>query len=204
MKKDTKNGNLGWIREEVERRLIVMRYSEVTIKQNMRVFDWIRDFQEGYGEKNYTKEVGQRFIAEYQLQANHAPTMFKSACKVVRRMNEILEGKSFSPRFCEAKRHCPSHFPSCFNQYIESLEKRGFSKSTITTRRRYTVQLLDRLRDTVSSLENLSAADLYGIFTQFEQGVICKRVFKFSHRHIPLNQWWQPSGHNRIILFHVI
>ena len=168
MKESAKNGNLIWIRGELERRLIVMRYSEVSVKQHMRIIDWINDFQEGYGEKNYTKEVGQRFLAEYQLQANHALTMFKSACKVVRRIDEILEGKMFAPHFCEAKRNCPEHFSMWFNKYIKSLEKRGFSKSTITTRTRYAGQLLDRLKDTVTALENLSAADLYSIFPQYE------------------------------------
>ena len=168
MKNRKKNGNLSWIREELERRLIVMRYSETSIKQHMRVCDWIEDFQKGYGEKNYTKEVGQRFIVEYQLQANHAPTMFMCACKVVRRMGEILDGKLFTPCFAEAKQNCPPHFLNYLNQYIENLKKRGFSKSTITTRRRYAGQLLYRLRNTVSSIENLAAADLYSIFTQYE------------------------------------
>ena len=168
MKENTKNGNLSWIREGLERRLIIMRYSEVSIRQHMRIFDWVKDFQEGYGEKNYTKEIGQRFIVEYQLQINHPPTMFKSSCKVIRRMDEILEGKLFVPRFCEAKQNCPPHFSNWFNKYIENLEKRGYSKSTITTRRRYAGQLLSRLKDTVSSLENLSAANLYSIFAQYE------------------------------------
>ena len=172
MKKNTKNGNLGWIREELERRLIVMRYSEVAVKHHLRIFDWIKNFQEGYGDKDYTKEVGQRFISEYQLQVNHSPAMFKSACKVVRRIDEILEDKLFSPRFCEPKQNIPLHFSSYFNRYVESLEKRKFSKSTITTRRRYAGQLLNRLRNTVSLLENLSAADLYGIFTQYEWSLV--------------------------------
>jgi len=168
MKESIKSGNLIWIREELERRLIIMRYGKVSVRQHIRVFDWIKDFHEGYGEKNYTKEVGQRFILEYQLQANHAPTMFKSACKIVRRIEEILEGKLFVPRLYEAKRNCPPYFSKWFNEYIESLVKRGFSKSTITTRSRYAGQLLDRLRNTVSSLENLTAADLYSIFPQYE------------------------------------
>ena len=168
MKKVTESGNLTWIREEIERRLIVMRYSESSVRHHMRIFDWIKNFQEGYGEKNYTKETGQRFITEYQLQANHTPAMFNYACKVVRRMDEILEGKQFTPGFCKPKQNCPLRFSSCFNKYIESLEKRGFSKSTITTRSRYAGRLLERLGGTVSSLENLSAADLYGIFTQYQ------------------------------------
>jgi len=168
MKESTKSGNLSWIREELERRLIIMRYNEMSIKQHMRIIDWIKDFQEGYGEENYTKEVGQRFVIEYQLQANHAPTMFKSACKVVRRIDEILEGKMYAPHFCDAKRNCPEHFSKWFNKYIESLKKNGFSESTITTRSRYAGQLLGRLRDTVTALENLSATDLYNIFPQYE------------------------------------
>ena len=152
MKENTKNGNLIWIRGELERRLIIMRYSEVSIRQHLRIIDWINDFQEGYGEKKYTSEVGQRFVAEYQLQANHAPTMFKSACKVVRRIDEIIEGKMFAPQFRGAKRNCPEHFSKWFEKYIESLKRRGFSKSTITTRTRYAGQLLDRLKDTVTAL----------------------------------------------------
>jgi len=168
MKKNTESGNLKWIRGEFERRLAVLRYSEVAIKQHMRIFGWIVDFQEGYGEENYTKETGLRFIAEYRLQANHVPAMFKYSCKVVRRMDEILEGKQFSPRFCEAKQDCPPHFSGCFGKYIESLEKRGLCKSTIAMHRRNALKLLCRLGDGIRSMENFSAAYLYGVFARYE------------------------------------
>jgi integrase len=168
MKNNTESGNLGWIREELERRLIVMRYSKAAVGQYMLVFGWIKDFQEGYGEENYSKEAGQRFISEYQLHLNHTPARFKCARTVVRRMDEILENKLFAPRFCEAKQNCPLCFSKWFDKYIESLEKHGYRKSTVAIRMRNAARLLNRLRGAVSSLEDLTAADLYGIFTQYE------------------------------------
>jgi len=168
MKKIEKTGNLNWIREESERRLIIMRYSEVSRKHYMRVFNWIKNFQEGYGEKDYTKEIGQRFLVEYQLQPNHVSTMYRNTCKIVKRINEILDGKQFTPRFYESKVTCPPCFLNWLNMYIKSLEKRGLSKPTITARRGYVTHLLHRFRGTVSLLENLSAQNLYSIFTQYD------------------------------------
>ena len=168
MEKNTENGNLNWIQEEFGRRLTVMRYSKVSVKQHMRILGWIADFQGGYGEENYTKEVGQRFIAEYRLQTNHVPALYKYACKVVRRMDEIIEGKLFTPRFCETRQDCPLRFSSYFDKYIESLEKRGLRKSTIAMHRRNAGKLLYRVGETVSLLENLSADSLYRIFAQHE------------------------------------
>ena len=83
-------------------------------------------------------------------------------------MNEVLENKQFVPRFCEAKQYCPPRFINWFDNYCTFLTERGFSKSTITTRTRYAGQLLGRLPVTVSSLEELSAADLYSMFIQHE------------------------------------
>jgi site-specific recombinase XerD len=169
MKQNTKHGNFNWIKEEFEHRLIVMRYSEETIRQQMRVFGWIVEFHEGYGEKNYSKAMGRRFIAEYQLQVDHVPKLFVCAQRVVRHIDEILENKQFMPRFNEPKPSgCPPHFIDWFEKYLEHLAKRGFSKSTITTRERYVGQLLGRLPATVLSLQKLTAADLYSTFAQAE------------------------------------
>ena len=168
MKQGTKIGNLNQIREELNRRLIVMRYSEITIRHYMRVLGWIEDFLEGYGEKEYTKEMGQRFISEYRLQSNHAPTLFQCARTVVRRIDEILEDKLFTPCFRESAVHCPPRFVGCRDKYLQHLAKRGFRETTITSRKLYAGRLLARLPDTVLILEELTAADLYQAFTQHE------------------------------------
>ena len=180
MKQATKNRNLNQIKEELNRRLMVMRYSEVTIRHYMRVFRWIEDFLAGYCEKEYTKEMGQRFIGEYRLQAKHAPTLFQCARTVVRRIDEILEDKLFTPCFREPQIHCPARFTEWRDKYLEHLTKRGFRETTINSRKLYAGRLLARLPDTVLTLEKLTAADLYQVFTQYEwvsTGFVTARSF---------------------------
>jgi site-specific recombinase XerD len=172
------DGNISRIKEELERRLVVMRYSKVTAKTYLRIFSWVEDFLGGYGEVSYSKEAGQRFIAEYSLQSNHSPAQFKNALTVIRRLDEILENKLFAPCFRKAELKCPPRFTDQFNKYIEHLVKRGLRGSTITTRKRYAGQLLGRFPDKIPSLDVLSAADLYSVFTQYEWPVVAYSTAK--------------------------
>jgi hypothetical protein len=112
MKQNTRDGNINQIREEMERRLVVMRYSKTAVRHYLQIIGWIEDFLSGYGEKDYSKEMGQRFIAEYRLQANHVTSLFKCARTVVRRMDEILEDKLFKPCYREREIECPPIFPN--------------------------------------------------------------------------------------------
>jgi len=168
MKQNIEVGNLSRIRVELERRLIVMRYSGVAVSTYMRILGWVEDFLKGYGETSYSKEAGQRFLAEYLLQSNHAPTQFRTARTVVRRMNEIVEHKLFAPCFLKPKMECPSRFTDWFDKYFAYLTERGLKESTIDCMKRYLRQFLGRLADTVVSLEELNAADLYNVFTNYE------------------------------------
>lgn len=168
MKKDKNIGNLDRIREELERRLIVMRYSKVSIGHSMRIYGWVEEYLKGYSQRDYTKEWGQKFLAEYILQENHAPSMFRSARTLIRRLDEIQENKLFSPCFREAKWECPARFTEWWEKYLQSLLKQGLRKTTIRGRRMYSGKLLSRLPETVLRLKDLAAADLYRVFTQYE------------------------------------
>lgn len=168
MKQNKGVGNLSRIRSELERRLIVMRYSKVSIGAHMRIFGWVEEFLEGYAEKDYSKEAGQRFLAEYSLQSHHAPSQFKTSRTVVRRMDEILENKLFVPCFRKPSPECLPRFADWYNQYIKQLTKRGFRESTAANHKRNVVKLLKRLPNTVESLEKLTAPNLYHVFTQYE------------------------------------
>jgi len=103
MKQRNKTSNISQIKEELKRRLIAMRYSKESIYTYLKVFEWVDEFLTGYGENDYTKEAGQRFLAEYILQAHHNPNYFPNARVLIHRMDEILDGKIFAPRFCEPK-----------------------------------------------------------------------------------------------------
>ena len=67
MKEKNLSGNLSRLRSELERRLIVMRYSKGSANAYMRIFGWVEDYIKEYGETNYTKELGQ--LVEYPLQS---------------------------------------------------------------------------------------------------------------------------------------
>jgi len=166
MKQNIKSGNLNRIKEELERRLIVMRYSKESATAYKRIFGWVTEFLDGYGETSYSKEMGKRFLAEYSLQANHSPSQFKNAYTVIRRLDEILDDKPFTPCFHKTKLEAPTRFTDWLEKYIESLVKLGFRKSTISSHKRYAGQLLVELPDTIMSLTELTAADLYDVFTQ--------------------------------------
>ncbi len=187
MKQKKKCGNLGEIKKELERRLIVLRYSDPAARQYMRIFGWVQDYLAGYGEADYSKEAGRRFLAEYRLQRQHAPTVFKNAKTLVRRLDEILEGKQFAPRFCEPKEECPSRFLGWRDRYFEYLRNRGLVKSSISNHERHVRRFLGRLPESVRSLEDLSAADIYGVFAKYEPrtGAIpvtrCFLVFLFEN-----------------------
>jgi len=93
MKQKNENSNLREIRDEMERRLIVMRYSKVSTGKYMRIFDWLKSYLAGYKETNYSKELGQRFLVEYSLQANHSSVMYRIAKTIIRRIDEIVENE---------------------------------------------------------------------------------------------------------------
>ena len=168
MKQKNVGSNLDMLKKELERRLIVMRYSKTATKVHMCIFGWVEDYLNGYGETDYSKELGQRFLTEYQLQSIHSPSQFKNARTVIRRLNEIQENKLFTPRFRKSKSECPSRFTSLLDKYLESLVKRGYRITTINSQKMYTVRFLARLPETVLSPEELTAADLYDVFTKDE------------------------------------
>jgi len=168
MKQQSTSTNLGWIRDELKRRLIVMRYSKSASKAYMRIFGWVEEYLEGYGEADYTKAWGQRFIAEYSLQANHSPTQFKQARTLVRRLDEILEGKLFTPCFRKSAVECPSRFTGIRDKYLEQLRKNGYRETTINSRKLYAGLFFSRLPDTIENVNNLTNADLYSVFTKHE------------------------------------
>jgi site-specific recombinase XerD len=168
MKEKKLSGNLNGLRSELERRLIVLRYSKVATQKYLMIFGWVKDYLAGYGETAYTKEMGQRFLIESTLQSVHSPSQFKSARVTIRRLDEILENKPFTPCFRETKHECPPRFTASCDKYLESLAKRGCKEHTIVTRKRYAVRFLSRLPETVLTPETLSAADLYNAFTKHE------------------------------------
>jgi site-specific recombinase XerD len=168
MKQQKENSNLKKIRDEMERRLIIMRYSKELANSYKRIFGWVEDFLEKYGETNYFKEMGQKFLQEYPLQSKHSQPQFKNARTVIRRIDEILENKMFTPCFRETKMECPLRFAGPHEKYLEYLVKRGYSKSTIASRKMYSGRLFGRLPETVLSLENLTASVIYGVFTKNE------------------------------------
>ena len=168
MNQQATQSNLGWIRDELERRLIVMRYSKTAAKVYKRILRWVEEYLKGYGEADYSKEWGQRFIAEYPLQSNHSPSQFKNARTLVRRLDEILEDKLFTPCFHKSAVECPSRFAGLRDKYLEQLRKNGYRESTINSRKQYTGLFFSRLPDTIENVSNLTAADLYSVFTKYE------------------------------------
>ena len=162
------SGNLSRLRSELERRLITMRYSKVTTQKYMQIFGWVENYLAGYGEVNYTKELGQRFLVEYTLQSIHHPSQFRNARTTIRRIDEILENRIFTSCFRETKSECPSCFTGVRDKYLESLVKRGYKRNTLITRKRYAERLLSRVPETILSLEELSAINLYDAFTKYE------------------------------------
>ena len=174
------NSNLSSIKKELERRLIVMRYSKITISHYMKIFGWVEDYLNGYGETNYTKEWGQRFLIEYPLQSVHSQSQFRNAQLSIRRINDILENKVFTPYSSESKSECPAHFIEIRDKYLDNLIKRGYKNNTIISRKRYVQRFLCSFPRTIQSLEELSAVILYEAFTKYEwvlDGLITARSF---------------------------
>ena len=143
--KEKPSSNLSRLKSELERRLIIMRYSKVSTKKYMKVFGWLEDYLNGYGETNYTKELGQRYLIEYPLQAIHAPSKFKEAQVTIRRLDEILENSLFAPRFSTAHSVCPQRFTSLLDRFIENMVKRGYSKKTVVNSKTNGGRLLSQI-----------------------------------------------------------
>ncbi|MCL1874666.1 MAG: tyrosine-type recombinase/integrase [Synergistaceae bacterium] len=161
--------NIDHIRKEFERRLLVLRYSPHTIRNYLTYFGWLQGFLEDYGEKDYSKEFGQRFLAEFTLQAHHSTSCFSHAKIVIHRLNEIIDGKSFAPRFCEPKPECPPQFSVHYELYCEHLKQLGSAHSTIGNHKRHVGRMLSWLVGVVPSLSSLTSADIYGILTNHAQ-----------------------------------
>jgi len=166
--KENPSSNLSGLGNELERRLNILRYSKVSTKKYMRVFGWLKDYLYGYGESNYTKELGERFLTEYPLQAIHSPSEFNEARVTIRRIDEILENRLFAPRLRKENSKCPPHFTGLRDKYIEHLVKRGYKEKTVIDHKSYAERLLGRLPETVLSPKDLSAACLYEVFTKHE------------------------------------
>jgi len=166
-----KNSNLAKIRDEMERRLKIMRYSQETIKAYMRIFGCVEAYMKEYGETNYTKELGQRVLARYALQLKQTPFPFKHARNVIRRIDDVLENKQFAPWSQQVKWECPLIYTDLFDKYLESLARRGLRKSTISGRKTYAGRFFSRIPNTVLSLENFSAVDLYEVLTKYEWSI---------------------------------
>jgi len=168
VKKRNENSNLRIIRDELERRLIVLRYSKAAAGKYKMIFGWIEDYLNEYGETEYTKELGKQFLSEYPLQIKHSQSQFKNARTLIRRIDEIQENKLFMPCFRKAKMECPVRFIEILDKYIESLTKLGNRNPTIKGKKMYAGRFLGRIPETVLSLNELSAADLYEVFTKYE------------------------------------
>jgi site-specific recombinase XerD len=176
-------GNFPQLKEAFERRLVTLRYSKVTIQKYMRTFGWVQEFVENYGELKYTQEAGALFITEYLLQSQHNPVYFQEAKVTIHRLNEILEGKSFAPRFCEPKPDCPERFRVHRDVYFAYLKKCGMSASTLRNHARHVNRLLGRLPESLQELSELTAAVLYEVLTRYEPRTggmsVARRFFRF-------------------------
>ena len=168
MKQNKNIGNINRIKTELKRRLVVLRYSKVAAQKYITIFGWVEKYLEGYGEINYSKEAGQRFLVEYLLQRNHNPAQFTSARTLIRRLDEILENKLFTPCFRESKVVCPLRFEDTLQDYLDYLRNRGIRESTIAYKKRCASQLLMRLPDTILTLDKVTAAELYTVFSKNE------------------------------------
>ena len=177
-----KIGNLSRIKAELERRLIVMRYSKVTSNHLLRIYGWVEKFLNEHGETNYTPEWGQRFVAEYML-LGYPVSMFKQSRTLVRRLDEILENKLFAPCFREPALMCPPYFKDSLEEYLAALSKRGLRDTTIKARKSYIDKLLGRMPTSVKSLGKITADDLYTVFADYSwpsTGLVAARDF-FGH-----------------------
>ena len=173
MKERNTSSNFSKLKSELERRLIIMRYSQVTTKKYFKIFGWVEDYLKGYGETNYTQELGRQFLIEYQLQFSHCPSDFQNAKVLIRHIDEILENKVFTIRLSKETSLCPTRFAGVMEEYLENLSKRGYSGKTIIDRKIYTGRLLACFPETVLTPQELTAADLYKIFTKYKWSLSC-------------------------------
>jgi integrase len=182
-KQGNEASNINNIRHEFERRLLVLRYSPHTIKNYLTYFGWLQEFLEGYGEKDYSKESGYRFLAEFTLQAHHTPSCFSHAQVVIHRLNEILDGRPFAPRFCEPMPECPALFSCHYDLYCDHLKRLGLAPGTVSNNKRHIVRLLRWFAGAVPSLGSLTSANVYGALTSHAPRtglmVAAKRFLKY-------------------------
>jgi len=160
------NSNFKEIRDELERRLNIMLYSNETIKAYFRIIDCLEEYLKEYGQTSYTKGFGQQFVSEYSLQQNNNLTQSRHVLTVIRRLDEMLENKQFTPCFHQLKFECPSRFRSLLEKYLENLVKCGYSNNTVKSRRGYIGRFFSCLPERVFSVEELTASDLYEVFTK--------------------------------------
>ena len=173
------NGNLKEIRDELERRLNIMLYSNETIKAYFRIIDCLEEYLKEYGETSYTKGFGQRFLSEYSLHSNHSLVQSRYAQTVIRRLDEMLENKQFTPCFHQIKFECPSRFRNLLEKYLENLVKCGYSSNTVKSRRGYIGRFLSCIPETVFSIEELTVADLCEVFTKSKWPLVGLSIVRY-------------------------
>jgi site-specific recombinase XerD len=187
MKHQNVSDNIDQVSEELKRRLTVLRYSESSAKRYLSIFEWLAEYVADYGETDYSEDIGERFLAEYLLQAHHAPSWFVSAKLVVNRLNEIINNEQFAPKFATQPPLCPPQYEKWRNAYLADAEQRGLKPTTIGNNRRQLDRLFDRFENSgVANLSELTASELFAFFTNHRLDVCmlstAKSLFGFLFR----------------------
>jgi site-specific recombinase XerD len=179
MKQQQKTINIDEAGKEFERRLTVLRYSESIVKRYLSVFRRVKKHLEGYGESDYSRDAGCRFLAEYLLHPQRQPGMYRSTKTVIHRLDEICEGRVFAARFSERRPECPECFKAVRDDYIQHAKDRGLAEGTVKNHNRHVNRLLTKLFERgVERLNKLDAANAYKVVEEYEPKQVSLPIIK--------------------------
>ena len=154
------------LNEKLLTQLRNLGYKDVTLRKFRSGLKRILSFMEIQNYTVYTEKVGVHYISEWTGTTKPPIGSERFIKTVINRLNDILMGKEYISRHSFKEKIFPECFSKQANQYLDYLQQRGMSKTSIRIRKNYCFEFLDFLVGTgVYTLEEIKATHVYDGFS---------------------------------------
>lgn len=118
-------------------------YSKLSFTHYRGQIDFLIRYANALGYAEYTPEIGQAFLDSEARLREWNPTALRFKSTVIRRLNEYINGKSYTFARLRIFYQCPECFECEMDAFLQSLRDEGYKEITV---RQYHTQLVKMLR----------------------------------------------------------
>ena len=166
MNLQNQSGNLPDLSEKLLTQLVNLGYKGVTLRKFENGLKKIRTFMETHNYTDYSEQVGIHFISEWSATTKPPIRSMRSIKTVINRLNDTLMGKDYISRHSFKVKIFPECFSEQVNQYLDYLQQRGMSKTSIRIKKNYCFKFLEFLGSTgVYALDEIKVTHIYDGFS---------------------------------------